>query len=119
MIANLQCIRGVYASASLKRIDRRGNIGLSHRIRGVYASASLKPLAVQESGAEIAVHPRCLRLGLIEAISSELCGKTAKSIRGVYASASLKPLISATRLASIATHPRCLRLGLIEAPPAG
>ena len=36
-------IRGIYASASLKLIQRAGFVGPWQRIRGIYASASLKP----------------------------------------------------------------------------
>ena len=70
--------------------------------------------ALQEAAEKM--HPRCLRLGLIEAYSD---GKVwldqPRGIRGVYASASLKPAMFATRMRSSAAHPRCLRLGLIEA----
>ena len=62
-------IRGIYASASLKR--EKGKAILYRRIphiRGIYASASLKPQ--------------------LESSDHFLCGH----IRGIYASASLKPV---------------------------
>ena len=62
----MQRIRGVYASASLKRSAAHPARTAERRIRGVYASASLK-LFIR-------------RRGLL----------TTSCIRGVYASASLK-----------------------------
>ena len=63
----MQCIRGVYASASLKLWVEISILKARECIRGVYASASLKLDAVKIAVVMVAVHPRCLRLGLIEA----------------------------------------------------
>ena len=87
-----RCIRGVYASASLKRSARKRGYRERRRIRGVYASASLKPERFLRAVDRDEAHPRCLRLGLIEALEYlQLLGQGDE-------------------------HPRCLRLGLIEAP---
>ena len=60
-------IRGVYASASLKLGERFGVLIFLMRIRGVYASASLKRRPARSRHHVQPGHPRCLRLGLIEA----------------------------------------------------
>ena len=66
-------IRGVYASASLKHLQDVILARRPPRIRGVYASASLKPGGERAHINHDASHPRCLRLGLIEA-SMNRCG---------------------------------------------
>ena len=83
-------IRGVRASASLKR--GRVRIGRRRRrgIRGVRASASLKLAQVAAVVAPRDRYPRRARLGLIEATPAAVCRADAGSIRGVRASASLK-----------------------------
>ena len=111
------CIRGVYASASLKRgIDpRKPHIYLGC-IRGVYASASLKQESLVARLPAGKVYPRCLRLGLIEAAKRRGGnGASMSGIRGVYASASLKRGIQVELHERQELYPRCLRLGLIEA----
>ena len=72
--AEVRDIRGIYASASLKRpVPDSGESPAPH-IRGIYASASLKLRSIPSS------HP------------------IARHIRGIYASASLKLLIMGLRL---------------------
>ena len=85
-------IRGVFASASLKHARHLHFVRhIEHGIRGVFASASLKvPLDV-EIVRRMKLHPRRVRLGLIEGLP---CWRRLASaegrIRGVFASASLK-----------------------------
>ena len=60
-------IRGIYASASLKRRERGKALSYIRNIRGIYASASLKLQHIDKLRRRISLYPRHLRLGLIEA----------------------------------------------------
>ena len=111
------CIRGVYASASLKLRGRRRWHAFVFCIRGVYASASLKRGEHLDFDGAAALHPRCLRLGLIEASCESTCPDTT-----YWHPRCLRLGLIEARMSRIVppapdVHPRCLRLGLIEAGP--
>ncbi len=86
-------------------------------IRGVRASASLKRVVAGVDHAMTAMHPRRPRLGLIEARNRAGLRYGETCIRGVRASASLKLTRNAPNQPIYLTHPRRPRLGLIEAKP--
>ena len=84
-LTNIDGIRGVRASASLKQILHGRNGRENHRIRGVRASASLKldrdPLLLGFG----ATYPRRTRLGLIEASRRPVTGVARIVVSEAYA----------------------------------
>src|SRR5579883_2892861 len=86
------------------------------RIRGAFASASLKRRIARLYVGNAVLHPRRIRLGLIEAPSTATDNWTLDTrIRGAFASASLKPRLRQRARGASPWHPRRIRLGLIEA----
>src|SRR5579871_155953 len=86
------------------------------RIRGAFASASLKRRIARLYVGNAVLHPRRIRLGLIEAPSTATDNWTLDTrIRGAFASASLKRRLRLRCPTHFDRHPRRIRLGLIEA----
>ena len=138
-------IRGVIASASLKRHHQGPSQLPEPDIRGVIASASLKQESlalvkimrlqqyprryrlglIEASGNSVNTplphtkYPRRYRLGLIEAaLKISAPASRPANIRGVIASASLKRPAGSFRRGLRSRYPRRYRLGLIEAREA-
>ena len=109
-------IRGVIASASLKRAGNCGVVADASGIRGVIASASLKLEFTDTRKPTKIRYPRRYCLGLIEANSTNrLLRMCDNCIRGVIASASLKRKPARYVLDGNFVYPRRYCLGLIEA----